>query len=165
MIDDFIAFLRRRHKQRAEIHDFRAPAYLEPTGMRMFLCESPRFRARRRGWVSCRILWRQPGKQSVSHALRDEQSCHDHPREDIARPVLALVNAGASPAQAPVAQPGFVVAAFRDSLLLAWGGMLINGAKSRVREAKLQDASRAAIACCMIVAAVASLVGAGILLG
>lgn len=131
----------------------------------MFLCESPRFRARRRGWVSCRILWRQPGKQSVSHALRDEQSCHDHPREDIARPVLALVNAGASPAQAPVAQPGFVVAAFRDSLLLAWGGMLINGAKSRVREAKLQDASRAAIACCMIVAAVASLVGAGILLG
>ena len=113
--------------------------------------------------ASCRILWRQPGKQSVSHALRDEQSCHDHPREDIARQML-VAYAGASPAQTPVAQLGFVVAAFRDRLLLAWGGMLINGAKSRVREAKLQDASRAAIACCMIVAAVASLFGAGILL-
>ncbi len=50
------------------------------------------------------------------------------------------------------------------SLLLAWGGMLIHGAKARVREAKSQDASRAAITCCMIAAAVASLFGAGILL-
>lgn len=50
------------------------------------------------------------------------------------------------------------------SLFLAWGGMLINGARARVREAKLQDANRAAIACCMIVAALASLFGAGILL-
>lgn len=50
------------------------------------------------------------------------------------------------------------------SLVLAWGGMLISGARSRVGEAKLQDASRAAIACCMIVAALASLFGAGILL-
>ena len=50
------------------------------------------------------------------------------------------------------------------SLLLAWGGMLISGAKARVQEAQLQDASRSAIACCMIVAALASLFGAGILL-
>ena len=50
------------------------------------------------------------------------------------------------------------------SLLLAWGGMLINGARARVREAKSQDASRAAIACCMIAAALASLFGAGLLL-
>jgi len=50
------------------------------------------------------------------------------------------------------------------SLLLAWGGMLVVGAKTRVREAILQDASRAAIAACMITAAMASLLGAGTLL-
>jgi uncharacterized membrane protein len=51
-----------------------------------------------------------------------------------------------------------------SSLLLAWGGMLLSGAKTRVSEATLQDASRAAIACCMIFAALTSLFGAGILL-
>ena len=50
------------------------------------------------------------------------------------------------------------------SLILAWGGMLVSGAKARVSEATLQDASRSAIACCMIVAALASLFGAGIML-
>ena len=50
------------------------------------------------------------------------------------------------------------------SLLLAWGGMAVCGAKTRVREAQLQDSNRAAIACCLIFAALASLLGAGVLL-
>lgn len=51
------------------------------------------------------------------------------------------------------------------NLLLAWGGMMLTGARSRVREARLQDSNRAAIACCLIVAALVSLLAAGVLLG
>jgi uncharacterized membrane protein len=50
------------------------------------------------------------------------------------------------------------------SLLLAWGGMLVHGAKDRVRAAHLEDSTRAAIAFCLIVAALASLLAAGVLL-
>ena len=51
------------------------------------------------------------------------------------------------------------------SLALAWAGMLLTDARTRVREARLQDSSRAAICGCVIVAAVAGLLGAGLLLG
>lgn len=50
------------------------------------------------------------------------------------------------------------------SLLLAWGGMLVGGARERVSQAHLQDSNRVAIACCLIFAALASLLGAGVLL-
>ena len=50
------------------------------------------------------------------------------------------------------------------SLILAWAGMLVCDAKSRVTEAKLEDSSRAVIAASIIVAAFASLLGAAFLL-
>lgn len=50
------------------------------------------------------------------------------------------------------------------SLLLAWAGMFFTDARTRVREAHLQDSSRTSIGCCVVVAAVASLIGAGLLL-
>ena len=51
------------------------------------------------------------------------------------------------------------------SLGLAWAGMIFTDARTRVREAHLQDSSRAAICGCVVLAAVASLFGAGLLLG
>ncbi len=51
------------------------------------------------------------------------------------------------------------------SLVLAWLGMFLSDAKTRVREAHLQDSSRVAICCCVVLAAFAGLVGAGVLLG
>lgn len=50
------------------------------------------------------------------------------------------------------------------SLGLAWAGMFFTDARTRVREAHLQDSSRTAIGCCVVLAAVASLIGAGLLL-
>jgi uncharacterized membrane protein len=50
------------------------------------------------------------------------------------------------------------------SLILAWGGMLVCDTKSRVKEATLEDSSRAVIAASLIVAAFASLAGAAFLL-
>jgi uncharacterized membrane protein len=52
-----------------------------------------------------------------------------------------------------------------SSLVLAWAGMLFTDARTRVREAHLQDSSRAAICCCVVIAGVAGLFGAGVLLG
>ena len=52
-----------------------------------------------------------------------------------------------------------------SSLVLAWAGMIFTDAKTRVREAHLQDSSRAAICGCVVFAAVAGLFGAGLLLG
>ena len=51
------------------------------------------------------------------------------------------------------------------SLILAWLGMFFTDAKTRVSEAHLQDSSRSAICCCVVVAALAGLLGAGVLLG
>ena len=51
------------------------------------------------------------------------------------------------------------------SLVLAWAGMIFTDARTRVREARLQDSSRAAICGCVVFAAVAGLFGAGLLLG
>jgi uncharacterized membrane protein len=51
------------------------------------------------------------------------------------------------------------------SLALAWAGMIFTDARTRVREATLQDSSRAAICGCVVFAAVAGLFGAGLLLG
>lgn len=51
------------------------------------------------------------------------------------------------------------------SLGLAWVGMFFTNAKTRVREARLQDSGRMAILCCLVLAAVAGLFGAGLLLG
>ncbi len=51
------------------------------------------------------------------------------------------------------------------SLVLAWAGMLFTNARTCVQEAQLQDSSRIAMGCCVVLAAVASLVGAGLLLG
>lgn len=51
------------------------------------------------------------------------------------------------------------------SLTLAWAGMLVHGAKARVQNASQQDSSRATIASCLIIAALASLAAAGTLLG
>lgn len=50
------------------------------------------------------------------------------------------------------------------SLSLAWAGMLSCDARTRVREATLQDSGRITIASCLIIAALASLGGAGTLL-
>lgn len=50
------------------------------------------------------------------------------------------------------------------SLLLAWGGMLACGAKTRVETAQMEDSNRAIIAGCLIVAALVSLGGAAYLL-
>lgn len=52
-----------------------------------------------------------------------------------------------------------------SSLVLAWLGMFFTDAKSRIREAHLQDSSYSAICCCVVLASVAGLVGAGTLLG
>jgi uncharacterized membrane protein len=51
------------------------------------------------------------------------------------------------------------------SLVLAWAGMVFTDARTRVREAHLQDSNRAAICGCVVFAAVAGLFGAGLLLG
>lgn len=51
------------------------------------------------------------------------------------------------------------------SLALAWLGMFCTDARKRVHEAHLQDSSRTAICCCVVIAAVAGLFGAGVLLG
>lgn len=51
------------------------------------------------------------------------------------------------------------------SLALAWLGMIFTDARTRVREAHLQDSGRAVICGCVIFAAVAALFGAGLLLG
>lgn len=51
------------------------------------------------------------------------------------------------------------------SLALAWAGMIFTDPGIRVREAHLQDSSRAAICGCVIFAAAAGLFGAGLLLG
>jgi uncharacterized membrane protein len=45
------------------------------------------------------------------------------------------------------------------SLVLAWAGMIFTDARTRVREAQLQDSSRAAICGCVVFAAVAGLFG------
>ena len=50
------------------------------------------------------------------------------------------------------------------SLALAWAGIFFTDAKTRVEEATLQDSSRTAICCCLVVAAVAGLFGAALLL-
>ncbi|MES2921407.1 MAG: DUF1345 domain-containing protein [Verrucomicrobiota bacterium] len=50
------------------------------------------------------------------------------------------------------------------SLALAWAGILFSDAKKRVEEARLQDSSRTVILCCLVLAAVAGLFGAGMLL-
>lgn len=50
------------------------------------------------------------------------------------------------------------------SSLLAWGGMLACGAKTRVEAAQMEDSNRAIIASCLIVAALVSLGGAAYLL-
>ena len=51
------------------------------------------------------------------------------------------------------------------SLVHAWAGMIFTDARTRVREARLQDSSRAVIYGCVVFAAVAGLFGAGLLLG
>lgn len=51
------------------------------------------------------------------------------------------------------------------SLVLAWGAMILTDARTRVREARLQDSSRIAIAVCIVFAAMAGLMSAGLLLG
>lgn len=51
------------------------------------------------------------------------------------------------------------------SLVFAWGGILFTDARTRVHEAHLQDSGRAAICCCLVLAAIAGLFGAGLLLG
>ena len=51
------------------------------------------------------------------------------------------------------------------SLLLAWLGMFLTDARTRVREAHLQDSGRKAICCCVVLAALAGLAGACMLLG
>lgn len=51
------------------------------------------------------------------------------------------------------------------SLVLAWAGMFFTSARTRAREAHLQDSSRAAICGCVVFAAVAGLFSAGLLLG
>ncbi len=51
------------------------------------------------------------------------------------------------------------------SLALAWLGMFFTDAHRRVHQAHLQDSSRTAICCCVVMAAVAGLFGAGVLLG
>ncbi len=51
------------------------------------------------------------------------------------------------------------------SIGLAWLGMFFTDARKRVHEAHLQDSSRTAICCCVVIAAVAGLFGAGVLLG
>ena len=50
------------------------------------------------------------------------------------------------------------------SLVLAWGGIIFTDARTRVREAQLQDSSRTAICGCVVFAAVAGLFGGGLLL-
>lgn len=50
------------------------------------------------------------------------------------------------------------------SLALAWAGILFTDVKTRVKEARLQDSSRTVICCCLVLAAVAGLFGAGLLL-
>lgn len=52
-----------------------------------------------------------------------------------------------------------------SSLVLAWLGMFFTDAKTRVREAHLQDSSRAAICGCVVAAAMAGLLGVWALLG
>ncbi len=50
------------------------------------------------------------------------------------------------------------------SLLLAWTGIIFSDAKTRVEESRLQDSSRIAISICVVLAAVAGLLSAGLLL-
>lgn len=50
------------------------------------------------------------------------------------------------------------------SLVFAWGGIFFTDPRTRVHEAHLQDSGRAAICCCVVLAAVAGLLGAGLLL-
>ena len=51
------------------------------------------------------------------------------------------------------------------SLVLAWLGIFFTDARTRVREAHLQDSSRKVISCCVVLAALAGLAGACMLLG
>jgi len=50
-------------------------------------------------------------------------------------------------------------------LILAWAGIIYSDVKKRVEEARLQDSSRVVIGCCLVMAAIAGLFGAGWLLG
>lgn len=81
--------------------------------------------------------------------------------------VVAGIVAGIS---FPFLRPAMIAIAAWDafalaSLILAWAGMFFTDAKTRVREAHLQDSSRTAICGCVVLAAVAGFVGAGFLLG
>jgi len=67
------------------------------------------------------------------------------------RPVIALI----------IAWDAFAL----STLVLAWSAILYSDAKTRVQEATLQDSSRTALVICVILAALAGLLSAGLLLG
>jgi uncharacterized membrane protein len=102
----------------------------------------------------------------MKHPLRRVVEFDAHHRVGVALMVAALTFGISSRwLQLPVSLIASWDAFALCSLVLAWAGMIFTDARTRVREARLQDSSRAAICGCVVFAAVAGLFGAGLLLG
>ena len=102
----------------------------------------------------------------MKHPLRRLVEFDAHHRVAVALMVAALTFGISSRwLQLPVSLIASWDAFALCSLVLAWAGMIFTDARTRVREARLQDSSRAAICGCVVFAAVAGLFGAGLLLG
>ena len=102
----------------------------------------------------------------MKHPLRRLVEFDAHHRVAVALMVAALTFGISSRwLQLPVSLIASWDAFALCSLVLAWAGMIFTDARTRVREARLQDSSRAVIYSCVVFAAVAGLFGAGLLLG
>lgn len=102
----------------------------------------------------------------MKHPLRRLVEFDAHHRVGVALMVAALTFGISSRwLQLPVSLIASWDAFALCSLVLAWAGMIFTDARTRVREAQLQDSSRAVIYGCVVFAAVAGLFGAGLLLG
>jgi uncharacterized membrane protein len=102
----------------------------------------------------------------MKHPLRRLVEFDAHHRVAVALMVAALTFGISSRwLQLPVSLIASWDAFALCSLVLAWAGMIFTDARTRVREARLQDSSRAVIYGCVVFAAIAGLFGAGLLLG